>query len=74
MTHEPAVVRASASSTMFCRPRAIPPQTILPVVDDAGELVGLIVTHDLVAMLSSQDDVEGLVNAYDICRRNARWL
>ena len=40
------------------------------MVDDAGGLVGLIVTHDLVAMLGSQDDVAGLVNAYDICRRN----
>ena len=30
-------------------------------LDDAGELVGLIVTHDLVAMLGSQDDVAGLV-------------
>jgi CBS-domain-containing membrane protein len=33
-------------------------------------LVGIIVTHDLVAMLSTQADVAGLVNAYDICRRN----
>ena len=40
------------------------------MVDDAGGLVGLIVTRDLVAMLGSQADVVGLVNAYDICRRN----
>jgi hypothetical protein len=40
------------------------------VVDDADGLVGLIVTRDLVAMLGSEADVAGLVNAYDICRRN----
>ncbi len=71
MTHEPAVVRASDKLDDVLQAAGNTPQTILPVVDDAGGLVGLIVTRDLVAMLSSQADVEGLVNAYDICRRNA---
>ncbi|HVB81831.1 MAG TPA: chloride channel protein [Candidatus Binataceae bacterium] len=70
MTHEPAVVRANASLTEVLHAAGDTAQTTLPVVDDAGALVGLIVTHDLVAMLSSQADVVGLVNADDICRRN----
>ena len=70
MTHEPAVVRANAPLTEVLQAAGDTAQTTLPVVDDAGGLVGLIVTHDLVAMLSSQAEVVGLVNAYDICRRN----
>jgi len=45
-------------------------QATLPVIDEAGGLVGLIVTRDLIATLSSQGDVAMLVNACDICRRN----
>jgi len=70
MTHDPAVVRSNAPLTEVLRAAGDTAQTTLPVVDDAGELVGLIVTRDLVAMLGSQEDVAGLVNAYDICRRN----
>jgi chloride channel protein, CIC family len=70
MTHDPAVVHANAPLAEVLRAAGDTAQTTLPVVDDAGGLVGLIVTRDLVAMLSSQEDVAGLVNAYDICRRN----
>jgi chloride channel protein, CIC family len=70
MTHDPVVVHADAPLTAILQAAGETAQTTLPVVDDAGELVGLIVTHDLVAMLGSQADVAGLVNAYDICRHN----
>ena len=70
MTHEPAAVRSSATLAQVLQAAGDTAQTTLPVVDDHGGLVGLIVTHDLVAMLSSQADVAGLVNAYDLCRRN----
>ena len=70
MTHEPAVVRSNAMLSEVLQAAGNTPQTTLPVVDDAGGLMGIIVTRDLVAMLSSQADVAGLVNAYDICRRN----
>ena len=70
MTHDPAVVHSNAPLVEVLRAAGDTAQTTLPVVDDAGGLVGLIVTRDLVAMLGSQEDVAGLVNAYDICRRN----
>ncbi len=70
MTHDPAVVRSNAPLAEVLRAAGDTAQMTLPVVDDAGGLAGLIVTRDLVAMLSSQADVVGLVNAYDICRRN----
>jgi chloride channel protein, CIC family len=70
MSHEPTVVRSNAPLTEVLQAAGDTAQTTLPVVDDAGGLVGLIVTHDLVATLSNQADVIGLVNAYDICRRN----
>jgi len=63
-------VRSNAPLTEVLRAAGDTAQMTLPVVDDAGGLVGLIVTHDLVAMLSSEADVVGLVNALDICRRN----
>jgi CBS domain-containing protein len=70
MTHEPVVVHSNVALAEVLRAAGDTAQTTLPVVDDAGVLVGIIVTHDLVAMLSAQADVAGLVNAYDICRRN----
>ena len=70
MTHEPVVVHSNATLAEVLRAAGDTAQTTLPVVDDASVLVGIIVTHDLVAMLSTQADVAGLVNAYDICRRN----
>jgi CIC family chloride channel protein len=70
MTHDPAVVRSDAPLTAVLQAAGETAQATLPVVDDTGGLVGLIVTRDLVAMLGSQADVAGLVNAYDICRRN----
>ena len=70
MTHEPAAVRASAPLAEVLRVAGETAQVTLPVISDAGVLVGIIVTHDLVAMFGSQADVVGLVNAYDICRRN----
>lgn len=70
MTHEPVVVRSDAPLTEVLRAAGDTAQTTLPVVDEAGGLAGIVVTRDLVAMLGSQADVAGLVNAYDICRRN----
>jgi CIC family chloride channel protein len=70
MTHDPAIVRSNAPLAEVLGAAGDTAQMTLPVVDDAGGLVGLIVTRDLVAMLSSQADVVGLVNAYDISRRN----
>ncbi|HLK85574.1 MAG TPA: chloride channel protein [Candidatus Binataceae bacterium] len=70
MTREPASVRASTPLAEVLRVAGETAQLTLPVVSDAGVLVGIIVTHDLVAMFGSQADVAELVNAYDICRRN----
>lgn len=70
MTHEPVVVEASATMADVLRAAGETAQTTLPVVDGSGDLVGLIVTRDLVAMLSSQAELRELANAYDICRRN----
>jgi CIC family chloride channel protein len=42
-------------------------QSTLPVVDSDGKLAGLIVTRDLLSMLSGGQEVGPLVNAYDIC-------
>ncbi len=46
------------------------PQSTLPVVDSEGSLSGLIVTRDLLAILSSGSEVGPLVNAFDIANTN----
>ncbi|MBF6558726.1 MAG: chloride channel protein [Candidatus Binataceae bacterium] len=45
-------------------------QATLPVVDSEGQLAGLVVTRDLLALLAGGTELGPLVNAYDICRRN----
>ena len=45
-------------------------QATLPVVDSQGDLVGLVVTRDLLALLAGGTELGPLVNAFDLCRRN----
>ncbi len=45
-------------------------QATLPVINSEGELAGLIVTHDLLGVLSSGTELGPLVNAFDLARRN----
>jgi CIC family chloride channel protein len=45
-------------------------QSTLPVLDDDGCLVGLIVTRDLLSMLAGGVELGALVNAYDLSRQN----
>jgi CIC family chloride channel protein len=70
MTHDPAVVSASAALADVLRAAGDTSQATLPVVDAARNLVGLILIRDLLTTLGAQADVAQLVNAYDICRRN----
>jgi CIC family chloride channel protein len=70
MTREAAVVDAGAMLAEVLHAAGETSQATLPVVDAARNLLGLIVTRDLLATLAAQADVAGLVNAFDICRRN----
>lgn len=70
MTRDPVVVNAGASLAEILSTAGDTAQTALPVVDAGHNLVGLLVTRDLLATLSHEADVARLVNAYDICRRN----
>jgi CIC family chloride channel protein len=45
-------------------------QATLPVVNSKNELVGVVVTRDLLALLAGGGELGPLVNAFDICRRN----
>jgi chloride channel protein, CIC family len=45
-------------------------QTILPVLTDQGELFGVIVTRQLLALLVGARDLGPLVNAYDLAWRD----
>ena len=70
MTKDVAVVSGGASLSDVLRIAGDTPQGTLPVIDSDGVLLGLIVTHDLLAMLASGTELGPLVNAYDISRQN----
>ncbi len=48
------------------------PVSSLPVVDNRGSLVGVIVVRDLLALLSLGVDLGTLINAHDLCRAQAQ--
>jgi chloride channel protein, CIC family len=70
MTRDPVVVKSSAPFQEVLHVAGETEQATLPVVNEGGKLLGIIVTRDLVTMMGSEADVVNLVNAYDICRRN----
>jgi CBS domain-containing protein len=45
-------------------------QATLPVIDRTGALAGLIVSRDLLGLLAPGAELSGLVNAWDMSRRN----
>lgn len=69
MTKSVTVVSGSAKLTDVLHLAGETDQGILPVVDDEGELAGVIVTRELVAVLGSREELSPLVNAFDLCER-----
>lgn len=69
MTKDVTVVSGSAKLTDVLRLAGKTHQGILPVVDDEGELAGVIVTRELVGVLGSREELSPLVNAFDLCER-----
>lgn len=67
---EPTTVAADASLEEVFRLASETTQEILPVLDRQGAYLGTIATRDLVAVLTSEADLRGLVNAYDLSRPN----
>ncbi len=70
MVREPATVHADASVHEVLRAAGETAQATLPVIDAKGDLIGIILTRELVGLLGNQVELGGLVNAYDLCRRN----
>jgi CIC family chloride channel protein len=70
MAKEVTVAAESASLQDVLRLAGETEQSVIPVVDSEGEISGLIVTRDLLAVLAGGTEVGPLVNAYDLSRRN----
>ena len=70
MAKDAVTVRANATLAEVLRIAGNTSQATLPVVDNEGVLAGLIVTHDLLALLAAGDNLGPLVNAYDLSRQN----
>jgi chloride channel protein, CIC family len=74
MTKDVTVVRTNAALGDVLRSAGDTAQATLPVIDSEGELTGLIVTRDLLALLASGSQLGPLVNAYDLGRPNPPTL
>jgi chloride channel protein, CIC family len=74
MTKDVAVIRSNAAIDDVLTTAGGTSQATLPVVDSDGELAGLIVTRDLLALLASGSQLGPLVNAYDLGRPNPPML
>ncbi len=74
MSKDVTVVRANAALDDVLRSAGDTVQATLPVIDSEGELTGLIVTRDLLALLASGSQLGPLVNAYDLARPNPPTL
>jgi chloride channel protein, CIC family len=70
ITMEVQTVRANAPATSVLAIAGDTAQSTLPVLDDDGYLIGLIVTRDLLSMLAGGVELGPLVNAYDLSRQN----
>jgi chloride channel protein, CIC family len=70
MTKDVDVVSAGASVSDVLHVAGNTPQATLPVIDSDGKLMGLIVTHDLLALFATGSALGPLINAYDISRQN----
>jgi CIC family chloride channel protein len=70
MSKEVDSVRENTPLTEVMRVAGNTEQSTLPVVGEAGNLAGIIVTRDLLAVISRADDIGPLANAFVVCRKN----
>lgn len=70
MTREVDTITENRSLAEVLQVAGETPQAILPVLNSAGELSGIIVTRHLLALLVGGEDLGPLVNAYDLAWRN----
>jgi chloride channel protein, CIC family len=70
MTKTVDILQENSSLTDVLRIAGDSHQATLPVIDSEGNLAGVIVTRDLLGILSSGSELGPLVNAYDLCRAN----
>jgi CIC family chloride channel protein len=67
---EVRTVPADASLTAVMQAAGETTQSTLPVIGQEGELVGLIVTRDLLGLLAEGAELGALVNAWDVSRQH----
>jgi len=70
MTKEVVRVEQNTSLPDILRIAGDTEQSTLPVVNSSGKLDGVIVTRDLLAIISRASEIGPLANAFDICRKN----
>lgn len=70
MTKDVTVVRSNAALGDVLSTAGETAQATLPVIDSEGQLAGLIVTRDLLALLAGGSQLGPLINAYDLGRPN----
>jgi CIC family chloride channel protein len=71
VTKNVTIVSESTSLSEVLRSAGETAQSTLPIVDSDGIFVGTIVVRDLLSMISGGQELEPLVNAFDICNTHA---
>jgi CBS domain-containing protein len=70
INREVRTVPADAPLTTVMQAAGATSQSTLPVIGPDGELAGLIVTRDLLALMAEGAELGGLVNAWDVSRQH----
>ncbi len=74
MTKHVTYARENASLSDVLQIAGDTAQSTLPVVGADGELIGMIVTRELLALMVSGEDLGPLVNAYDLCKTDCPFV
>ncbi len=72
--HDVRTVPAKALLSAVMTAASETAQTTLPVIGQDGELVGLIVTRELLAFVDERNELAAMVNAWDLSRHNPPFL
>jgi len=71
MSKEPVALSHAADVSTVLRVSSEVTQSTVPVINEKGTLVGVVIQRDMIELLSSRDSLNTLVNAYDLARRHA---
>ena len=70
MSKQPVVLAHTDDIKEISRVSTETTQSIIPVTDREGKLLGIVIHRDVIELLASRDSLGALINAYDLARRH----